>query len=146
MRFVRTILALAIAASLALLPAGTAAAGFAGPVDHGAMATPADSPHDMAMDHAAMDRMAMGEMAMDDMAMDCCPDSKANSTSNSTANPCHPDGKCPLGFCVAPYVAVSDIAALAFEFPSIGRDTVPIPADQVVSLFGGSPPFRPPRV
>ncbi|MDE2376443.1 hypothetical protein [Bradyrhizobium sp.] len=141
MRFVRTILALAIAASLALLPVSAAATGLAGAAGHGAMGVQADPSRDMAMDHATMmHHMAMDHMAMDQMAMDdCCPGAKAN--------PCHPDGgKCPLGFCVAPFVAAGDISALAFDFPSLGRDTVPIPADQVVSLIGGSPPFRPPRV
>jgi hypothetical protein len=127
MRLVRTTLALMIAAALALLPVGASAFGFARAVDQAAAAMQADTPDDMA-------GMA-STMAMDD----CCPDSKAP--------PCNGDsGKCPLGFCVAPCVNLTDVAGLRFDFPPLGRTALPIPADQVASLLGASPPFRPPRV
>lgn len=125
MRFIRTMLAIAIAASLALLPVGAAATGFAGAAGHDAVAMQAASSTDMTMD-------------------DCCPDAKA---SPSKANPCQSnDGKCPLGFCVAPAVGLGEIAAAGFDLPLLTATAVPIPADQVVIVHSGSPPFRPPRV
>ena len=127
MRLVRTTLALMIAAALALLPVGASAHGLVRAVDQAAAAMHADMPDDMA-------GMA-NDMAMDD----CCPDTKAP--------PCNGDGgKCPLGFCAAPCVGLTDVAALRFDFPPLGRTAMPIPADQVASLLGASPPFRPPRV
>jgi hypothetical protein len=129
MRLVRTALALTIAAALALLPVGASAAGLVRAVDQAAAAMQADMPDDMAGAPMASD------MAMDD----CCPDTKAP--------PCNGDGgKCPLGFCVAPCVGLTDVATLRFDFPPLGRTAMPIPADQVTSLLGASPPFRPPRV
>lgn len=130
MQFVRTILAVAIAASLALLPVGAAATGFAGTAGHDDAVT---------MQAASADDMSAA-MAMDD----CCPDAKADP---SKANPCQSNGgKCPLGFCVAPGIGLGEIAAAGFDFPLLAATMVPIPADQVVSLQSGSPPFRPPRV
>lgn len=125
MRFVRTILAIAIAASLALLPVGAAATGFAGTAGHDAVAMQANS----ATDGVSTD------MAMDD----CCPDAKANPCQTA-------GGKCPLGFCVSPGVGLGEIAVLRFDIPALGSNVVLIPADQVVSLRSSSPPFRPPRV
>lgn len=123
MRLVRTSLALMIAAALAVLPVGASAFGFVQAADHAAAVMQADTPDDMA------------GMAMDD----CCPDTKAL--------PCNGDGgKCPLGFCVAPCVGLTDVASLRFGFPPLGHTAMPIPTDQVTSLLGASPPFRPPRV
>jgi hypothetical protein len=121
MRLVRTTLALMIAVALALLPVGASA--FVPVVDQAATAAQADTPDEMA------------GMSMDD----CCPETKAP--------PCNGDrGKCPLGFCVAPSIGLADVATLRVDVPPPRRNAMPIPADQVASLLGASPPFRPPRV
>jgi|GEM_PF-1078708 hypothetical protein len=127
MQVVRTILAVAIAAALALLPVGAAATGFAGTAGH---------------DADTMQAASAGEMSPDMAMDDCCPDAK---TSPSKDNPCQ-SGKCPLGFCVAPGIGLGEIATAGFHFPLLAATMVPIPTDQVVSLPSGSPPFRPPRV
>jgi hypothetical protein len=122
MRFVRTILAFAIAVSLAMLPIGASAAGLAMSSD----------------DIQPSIHMAGGaDMSMDD----CCPDDMKGTTS-------HTDGyKCGMGFCCAGgTIALSDVRTLAFEFLAVTASKIAIPADQVVSFRGGSPPFRPPRV
>lgn len=120
MRFVRTIVAFAIAISLAMLPVGASAS------------TPAMSSDDM---QAAM-QMSPTEMSMDD----CCPDMKG--TGSDTAS-----YKCGMGFCcVGGLVALDDVRPVAFRHFAVMASTLPIPADQVVSVRCGSPPFRPPRV
>jgi len=125
MRLVRTILALAIAASLALLPVGASAAGLA--------MAPADAGHGMHMD-AAADMSAT--MSMDP----CCPDDM-----NGTAP--HTDGyKCAMGVCCAGAVAMGAVEAVRFTLLSVGGSRIALPADQIVAFRGGSPPFRPPRV
>ncbi len=121
MRFVRTILALAIAASLALLPVGASATGFA-----------------MAQDHA---KSSMQMDASTDMSMDeCCPDDMKGA-------PSHKDGdKCGMGLCcIGGSITLSDVRAIGFEFLPAAGSKLAIPADQIVSFRGGSPPFRPPR-
>ncbi|MFK4487879.1 hypothetical protein ABIA45_002957 [Bradyrhizobium sp. USDA 336] len=120
MRIVRTILALAIAISLAMLPAGASASGFA------------MSSGDM---QAAMQAGGDGDMSMDD----CCPDMKGTGSDTGY--------KCGMGFCcVGGTVALADIRPLAFEFLAVAAAETAIPADQVVDSRGGSPPFRPPRI
>ena len=120
MRLVRTLLTFAIAASLALLPVGAPAAAFV-----------------MAQDdaNAAMQMDASASMH------DCCPD-------DTKGAPSHTDGyKCPMGFCCAGgAMALDDVRPAAFEFLGVGARKLAIPADQVASFRGGSPPFRPPRV
>ncbi|MEY9883850.1 hypothetical protein ABIA43_005384 [Bradyrhizobium sp. USDA 328] len=121
MRIVRTVLALAIAISLAMLPAGVSASGLAVSSD------------DM---HAAMVMSGDDAMSMDD----CCPDMKGTGSDTGAY-------KCGMGFCcVGGTVALADIRPLAFEFLAVAAGKTAIPADQVVSLLGGSPPFRPPRI
>ena len=120
MRFVRTILAFAIAMSLAMLPVGASASG-------------------LAMSSAMQATMQIGSdagMAMDD----CCPDMKG--TPSDTAS-----YKCGMGFCcVGGTVALDDIRPVAFGHFAVAASMLPIPADQVVSVRGSSPPFRPPRI
>lgn len=121
MRFVRTILAFAIAMSLAMLPVGVSASSLA-----------------MSSDdvHAAMQMAGGAEMSMDD----CCPDMKG-PLSNAG------DYKCGMGFCcVGGLVALDDIRPVAFGHFAVAASTIAIPEDQVVSLRGASPPFRPPRI
>lgn len=121
MRIVRTVLAFAIAISLAVLPAGVSASGLAVSSD------------DM---HAAMIMSGDDAMSMDD----CCPDMKGTGSDTGAY-------KCGMGFCcVGGTVALADLRPLAFEFLAVAAGKTAIPADQVVSFLGGSPPFRPPRV
>ena len=121
MRLVRTILAFAIAISLAMLPVGASASGLA------------MSPDDMKM---SMQMSGDADMSMDE----CCPDMKETGSK--------PVGyKCGMGFCcVGGTIALGDIRPLAFAFLAVAGSAIAIPADQVVSVRGGSPPFRPPRV
>lgn len=121
MRFVRTILAFAIAISLAMLPVGASASGLAMSSD------------DM---QAAMHMSAASDMAMDD----CCPDGKG--TGSDTVG-----YKCGMGFCcVGGTIALDDIRPVAFGYFAVATSTIAIPADQAVSVHSGSPPFRPPRI
>ncbi|WP_316178393.1 MULTISPECIES: hypothetical protein [unclassified Bradyrhizobium] len=122
MRLVRTILAFAIALSLAMLPIGASTAAVA------------MSSNDMQAS------MAMGDGA--DMSMDeCCPDDM-----KGTSSPSHGD-KCGMGFCCAGgAVALGDIRTIVVAPLAIAATTLALPADQVASLDSGSPPFRPPRV
>jgi hypothetical protein len=122
MRFVRTILAFAIAVSLAMLPVGASAAGIA------------TSSDDI---QASMHMAGQADMSMDD----CCPDDMNGKTS-------HTDGyKCGMGLCcVGGAVPLGDVRPIAFEFLAVKATKIAIPADQVVSFRGGSPPFRPPRI
>ncbi|WP_315797534.1 hypothetical protein [Bradyrhizobium sp. SZCCHNRI3043] len=124
MRLVRTILAFAIALSLAMLPIGASTAAVA------------MSSNDMQASMA----MAMGDGA--DMSMDeCCPDDV-----KGTSSPSHGD-KCGMGFCCAGgTVALGDIRTIVVAPLAIAATTLALPADQVASLDSGSPPFRPPRV
>nr|WP_245269468.1 hypothetical protein [Bradyrhizobium japonicum] len=76
------------------------------------------------------------EMAMDD----CCPD--------MTGTPAQTIGyKCGMGFCcVGGLVALDDVRPVAVGYFAVAASTIAIPEDQVVSVRGGSPPFRPPRI
>ncbi|WP_018315784.1 hypothetical protein [Bradyrhizobium sp. WSM2793] len=120
MRLVRTILAFAIAISLAMLPVGASASGLAMSSD------------DM---QATMHMSAAGDMAMDD----CCPD---------MGTPFQTGGyKCGMGFCcVGGTIALDAIRPVAFGHFAVAVSTIAIPEDQVVSVRGSSPPFRPPRI
>lgn len=120
MRLVRTILAFAIAVSLAMLPVGTLAAGLT-----------------MASDDMQMSMHMSGDAAM---SMDeCCPDMKGASSHTGTY-------KCGMGFCcVGGIIALGDVRPVAFGYFAVAASKLAIPADQVVSHHGGSPPFRPPR-
>jgi hypothetical protein len=122
MRFVRTILAFAIALSLATLPLGASAAGRG------------MSPDDM---QATMHIPDHSSMSMDE----CCPDDMKGS-------PLHKDGdKCGMGFCcIGGALALGDIRPVMFGDFAISARKISIPPDQVVSYRGGSPPFRPPRI
>src|SRR5690242_3283739 len=95
MRLVRTILAIAIAASLAVLPLGASATAHAMPSD--------DMQHGMQM-------AGHGDMAMDE----CCPDDMKGTTS-------HANGfKCGMGFCcIGGALALGDIRPIAFEFLTV---------------------------
>lgn len=121
MRLVRTILAFAIAVSLAMLPLGASAS------------VHAMSSNDM---QTAMHMADHADMSMDD----CCPDDMKGKTS-------HKDGyKCGMGFCcIGGALALYDVRPVVFGLLAITASKIAIPADQVVSYRGSSPPFRPPR-
>jgi hypothetical protein len=122
MRFVRTILVFAIAASLALLPEGVSAAGFAMTSD--------DS-------HASMQMSSGTNMSMDD----CCPDGMKGAPSQTDKY------KCGMGLCCASgAISLGNVQAVAFERLAVTGSKMAVPPDQIVSFRGGSPPFRPPRV
>jgi hypothetical protein len=123
MRLVRTILALAIVVSLALLPVGASlAAGFV---------MVSGNPQ------SSMQMGASNDISMDD----CCPDDMKGA-------PSHTDGyNCGMGFCcVGGAVALGDIRTVRFEFLPAVATKVAIPSDQIIPVRGSSPPFRPPRV
>lgn len=121
MRLVRTILAFAIALSVAMLPIGASAA---------AMASSDEMQTSLQMDDGA-------GMSMDE----CCPDDM-----KGTGSPSH-TYKCGMGFCCAGgTVALGDVRAVAFAPLAVSATTIAIPADQVAALHSGSPPFRPPRI
>ncbi|MBR0788219.1 hypothetical protein JQ631_03995 [Bradyrhizobium manausense] len=121
MRFVRTMLAFAIAISLAMLPVGASASGLAMSSD------------DM---QATMHMSGDADMSMDD----CCPDMKGTGSHTSGY-------KCGMGFCcVGGIIALADVRPLAFEYLAVAAGKMVLPEDQVVSYRGGSPPFRPPRI
>jgi hypothetical protein len=121
MRLVRTILAFAIAASLALLPVGVSAAAFAMVSGNPQFSMQMGPSNDMSMD-------------------DCCPD-------DTKGAPSHTDGyKCGMGLCcIGGAVALGDVRTVRFEFLAAADTKVAIPADQIIPVRGGSPPFRPPR-
>lgn len=122
MRLFRTILALVIAASLALMPMGApAVAGV--PMSSG----------------DAHFSMQMG--ASTDMSMDCCPDDGKGMLGHSGGN------KCGMGICcVGGIAALGELGAVAFSCFHTAATVVAIPADQFAPVRDGSPPHRPPRV
>jgi hypothetical protein len=122
MRLVRSILAFAIAVSLLMLPLAASAAGVAMSSD--------EMP-------ASMHMAGHADMAMDD----CCPDGMKGSTSHTNGS------KCGMGFCcIGGALALGDVRPIAFDVLAVAASKIAIPADQVVSFRGASPPFRPPRV
>lgn len=127
MRLVRTILAFAIAVSLALLPVGASA--------HRAMGMSDSSAAAMQMDSST--EMSSAEMSMDD----CCPDDMKGPVGHAAAD------KCNMGFCCAGgMTALDDVRAVMFVLHPTAATRLAIPADQVVSFESDGPPFRPPRV
>ncbi len=121
MNLVRTILAFAIAMSLAVLPLGASVGHVMSP-DHGAMAMQMDGHDGMSMD-------------------DCCPDDVKPTDTQSKAY------KCGMGLCcIGGALALSEVAPISFAFLSVTASKLAIPADQVAASGGSSPPFRPPRV
>ena len=115
-------MAFVIALSLAMLPIGASAAGVV-----------------MSSDNMQTN-MHMGgssEMSMDE----CCPDDIKGQTSLAHS------AKCGMGFCCAGgTVALGDFRAVTFVPLAMTATTIALPADQVVSVHSGSPPFRPPRI
>jgi hypothetical protein len=48
--------------------------------------------------------------------------------------------------CIGGALALGDVRPIDFEFLTVAASKIAIPADQVASYRGGSPPFRPPRI
>ncbi|WP_257169668.1 hypothetical protein [Bradyrhizobium sp. SRS-191] len=118
MRLVRTILAFAIAVSLAVLPLGATAGAHAMSSDGMKMA-----------DHA--------DMSMDE----CCPDDMDAKASHTDSH------KCGMGFCcIGGAIALGDVTPIAFGVAAVSAKKLAIPSDQVANVRGASPPFRPPRI
>ncbi|MBA7470540.1 hypothetical protein ES707_05827 [subsurface metagenome] len=121
MYFIRPILAIMISLSVALLPMAGLAAVVVSPAaqDVAAVASP---------------KMAMpSHMAA--ATDDCCSD-EANTKSCD---------QCPIASCAAQPMSSAPAAGFPL-YVVVAASLLPIPADQVVSLSRGSPPFRPPRV
>ena len=123
MRLFRTILALAIAASLALLPIGA-------PAVAGIPSSSGDA-------HFSMGMGASTDMSMDD----CCPD-------DMKGMPGHSDGNaCGMGICcVGGTVTLGNVGAVGFRLLPAAATEVAIPVDQIVPVRDVSPPYKPPRV
>lgn len=70
---------------------------------------------------------------------DCCPDQ---------AKPCDQSSdQCQsMASCALQSVNLADVAASGLKYPPVPESPVPMLTDQAVPLYGGSPPFRPPRV
>ena len=125
MRFVRTIMVLAIALSVAMLPTAGSAAFMPGSKAQG---TSADMPDEMAIP---------SKMSA---AHDCCPDhAKSESKGRSSQ-------QCPMACCAVQLVSIADAAAFHLDFPIAAGTSLSIPVDLVVASRSSSPPFRPPRV
>lgn len=124
MRFVRTIMVVVIALSVATLP--IAAAFMPGSKAQG---TSVDMPGEMAM-----------PSEMSAAMHDCCPD-HAKRESND-----HSSKGCPMACCAVQLAGIANAAAFRLDFPIAAGISLPIPVDQVVASHSSSPPFRPPRV
>ncbi len=125
MRLLRTMMALVIALSVAMLPAAGAAVSIV------------KSSPQVATEMMAEDMTMSSDMPS---AMDCCPDSAKDKRCD------HPNGQCPMAFCAVQSINLALATAFRFDFPLVAGNPLPIPVDQVVTLRGSSPPFRPPRV
>jgi hypothetical protein len=126
MRFFRTMIALLIALSVAMLPAA------------GSAASVVKSEPRAASEAMAKDMTMASDMS--DVMDECCPD-------HANTKPCdQPNDQCPMAFCAVQLVNLASVDVFRFDFPITAATLLPLPADQVVSLHAGSPPFRPPRV
>ena len=126
MRFVRTIVALVIGLSVAMLPAAGSA-----------MSAVNFAPH-TGSDAIVKDMiMAPGMSGTMD---ECCPD-------DAKAKPCdRPSDQYPMACCAAQSVSIAFVAVFRLDLPVVAGHLFPITVGQVVVLHSGSPPFRPPRV
>jgi hypothetical protein len=127
MRFVRTILALVIALSVAMPPT-------AGSVTF-MMSSKTPDIADMAS--ARMVKVTM--VADASMAThECCPEYARVKLGDQSSD------QCPIASCAAQGLFVADAARL--NFPILAASPLPLPTDQIVAPHSGPPPFRPPRV
>jgi hypothetical protein len=118
MAVVRTIFALLLAVSVAMLPAA------------GAFAFKAEV-------QAAAEMSA--QMSADGMTHDCCP---------PAVNPCDKagDGCASMAACALPCCVYPAAVAAPLVYPTMFADLMPLLRSKVLSSQLGSPPFRPPRV
>ena len=126
MRIVRMMMALVIGLSVALLPTAGSAVSIIG------------SASQEASEAMSKDTTMASDMsgAMDE----CCPDLAKDNTCDQ------PGDHCPMAFCGAQLLNLALTDVFRFNSPAAAGHLLPIPADQVVTLHSGSPPFRPPRV
>jgi hypothetical protein len=123
---VRMIMTLVIALSVAILPAAGSAVSIANPASKGAS--------------EAMSKDMTRASDMSSAMNECCPD-------HAKTRPCDRSSEqCPMAPCAAQPVNIASAAVLSFDLPFVMGQSLPIPVDQVVALYSGSPPFRPPRV
>jgi hypothetical protein len=127
MRFVRTILALMIALSVAMLPTAGSTARVMGSNTQGAADVAAASMAGMAM---------QAEMSV--AADDRCP-----SPAKAKSGDCSRD-ECLIASCAAQVLSIAYEARLNSLI--LAGSPLPFPRDQAVSLRSGALPFRPPRV
>lgn len=121
MRVVRTIFAIVIALSVAVLPTGGSVA-----LGVGLMAQDASEETSLAPDMSAMDAS--------------CPD-------HAKANGCdRPSAQCRSACCLASPASIAQAAYSRFDRLTVAGELLPFPVDQVVCLQSSSPPYRPPRV
>jgi hypothetical protein len=127
MRLVRTMMAFLIALSVAMLPTAGSAVSVV------SSASQAES-QSMFGNDMAMASSVSG--AMDER----CPDLAKTKPCDQSSD------QCPMAFCAAQLVSLASTGAFHFDFPVRIGSALLIPLDQVVSLHGGSPPFRPPQI
>jgi hypothetical protein len=120
-QFMRTMMAIAIALSVALLPVSGAAVAS---VKSSEQSIPADVSMPAGMS-AGMD--------------DCCPDH---------AKPCPQAGDdCQsMASCSTSSVNLANLADPEFRYPALTGNPLSVLEEHAVPPLGGSPPFRPPRV
>jgi hypothetical protein len=133
MRIGRTILAVLIALSVAMLPAAAGAGSRSSP--------PVDVSSDMATTDMPSSDMSAADMAAMDMSAmegDCCP---------HKANPCDKADDCrTMATCVLKCFSFVGTAWSTIAFPSSFATLAAPFADKSFPSQTGSPPFRPPRV
>lgn len=121
----RTMMALILSLTVAMLPVGgvsKATAGPAGQVASGVMSKEMT--------------MASGLVG----GTDCCAD-------QTKATPCDQSrDQCSIAFCAFSPAGAIHTAVLHVDSPISPGQLLPIPLDQVASWHSNSPPFRPPRV
>lgn len=138
MRFVRMMMALVVALSVAALPlAGATALGLkpaetAISAGTGAGMQAAVSDGSGAM-HAHMHMADSEAPAMDE----CCPDQAGHGEQGKA--------HCQSMVACAQCFVMSDIAVSDYRHPALRKALLPVRAEQAAPLDGGVPPFRPPR-
>lgn len=138
MRILRTIVALLVALSVAVLPlVGSAAAGL----------SPAEA---RVAQGTATTAMASGSaMSMNAMSMnhDCADMVKTGLNKLRHSKQCDQRGHCPMmAFCAAMSVGIAGPAFFNVDYPILSSNRLPFAADNALAAQGGSPPFKPPRV
>ncbi len=138
MRFVRTMMALLVALSVAALPlAGAAALGLKPAETASSAGTGAGMQTTMSdgsgVMHAHMHMADSEAAAMDE----CCPDQAGHGDQSKS--------HCQSMVACAQCFVMSDVAVSDYRHPTLRKALPPVYAEQAAPLDGGAPPFRPPR-